>query len=325
MRKARCKHKTEDCDAYIDSELIVLYGDHLYYVEGSGEHASAYYDAKLCRMDLAGSQHEVLCELPVEKPDFAPSATYWQVEATNRYLIVKTVFVGGNAVMKRNCYSFNLDTLESVPLFDDYFQNSDFTDFTIYEGRGSKVYGDICYNDETSYYVIAEVDLSTGAVRELYEHERQFAYYERGVGLWEDKLYLIELNKISQGFYTEEDMQKLYALDINSLELTQVNEEQILIAKYRIFDSRLGYWYSPLYSSGENNSFYVYDMDGNLVDSFLASDCPDGAKSIVIGRITDRYVFGKRRGNYDDNRLPEWYIDKSEIGTGSLMWHKWEP
>ena len=66
-----------------------------------------------------------------------------------------------------------------------------------------------------------------------------------------------------------------------------------------------------------NQILYIYDWDYNLIDS-VEFDKAYGTGGFV-GDVDGYIIF---TSNFDVK--PEYYINKSEIGTGNLMFHKIE-
>ncbi|MFA7673281.1 MAG: hypothetical protein WCY62_05460, partial [Clostridia bacterium] len=66
-----------------------------------------------------------------------------------------------------------------------------------------------------------------------------------------------------------------------------------------------------------NQILYIYDWDYNLIDS-VEFDKVYGTGGFV-GDVDGYIIF---TSNFDVK--PDYYIDKSEIGTGNLMFHKIE-
>jgi hypothetical protein len=66
-----------------------------------------------------------------------------------------------------------------------------------------------------------------------------------------------------------------------------------------------------------NQILYIYDWDYNLIDS------------VKFDKINNRTTAGGFMSDVDNyiifasnfNEKPDYYIDKSEIGTGNLMFH----
>ena len=339
--KPDCKHNNKDCNAYVDTESLILYDRYLYYIEGSGFHDEMKENSKfkvtLCRMNLDGTGHETVCELrDMLTPElgYTPDFANWSFYATDKYLIVSAAFGREGervtAVYRYN-YSFDLETLQAVRLFSEYGDPRTTKGFFIFEGEGSLAYGQLSYFDDTPTQIV-EVDLATGTVRELCEFAGNIAYYEREVGIRDGKLYFCEtdLGKGENYMYTGEEIQHLYELDLETCELELIDETTAIYSKYRVFDTLSGYWYSTIgYDGGDEKGTYICDIDRNEIAFLPASEYPEemGGK-ILLGRITEDYIFAMpidEDGFYFEYGEPLWYLCKADIGTDNLMWRKWEP
>lgn len=335
--KPDCKHNDKNCNAYIDSESLILYDRYLYYIEGSGMHEfmeNSKLKVNLCRMNLDGTGHETVCELRerlTPELGYTPDYAVWDFYATNKYLVVEACFGVAQprkTEVHRYGYSIDLETLQTVQLFSEY---GDQIGFLIFEGVGSHAYGQLSYHDGTPVK-IADVDLSTGAVRELCEFAGNIAYYERKVGIHEGKLYFCEtdLAKGENGMFTGEELQRMYTLDLETFELELIDETSAIYSKYRVFDTLSGYWYSTIgFDGGNEKGTYICDINRNEIAFLPASEYPEGTGGkLLLGRITKDYIFAMPKddsGFYYEYGEPLWYLAKSDIGTDNLMWRKWEP
>ena len=73
---------------------------------------------------------------------------------------------------------------------------------------------------------------------------------------------------------------------------------------------------------------YSYDLDFNEIDCCLYAEEFEETPLIYLAFQTDSYIFGIEavEGTVDTaTTLPNWYIDKADIGTGELKWKRWEP
>ena len=82
------------------------------------------------------------------------------------------------------------------------------------------------------------------------------------------------------------------------------------------------------------DAFYVYDSDLRPVNIISYEGLPEEMRLLRAFLQTDSYIFaapmlydeyGEPMGVSLTFALPTWYIDKSEIGTGNLAWHRWSP
>lgn len=350
--KPDCEHKGRDCNAYMDSESLILYDRYLYYIEGSGQqfpNERPNYKVQLCRMRLDGTSHETVCDL---RAMLEPEHKYrvdncsWNFYATGKYIIARVGMVelrGQSTYIGHNYYySIDLDTMQFIPVLEAYRDDPDHKNFIMYEARGSHAYGDLGALMSTQKLLV-DLDLATGEVRELTEFDGEIYYYERGLGLVDNTLYFRVIDPLVGEMYSEAELMHLYALDIETGELTLVTEETAVYTRWDILDADAGYWYGMVNNFGDEAEYglYVCDLDRNVIAFIPRTDFPEELmEKVRVGIITEDYIFApavytervkSTEGEwitvvrFSDDRTPTWYLIKAEIGTPDFKWHKWEP
>lgn len=349
-----CSHDSVDCDAFFkDCAGPFVYDRYLYYVENTGLSRGSnsissvsvnhkFYRAELWRMRLDGTAHEKVCELPVpELESFEPIHNSWIINKHNKYLIVSyTGYKNEQHIIKeRACYVFDLDTLEAHAFTGDALPNND--GFGLLQGEGNELYIETVYYPANKpspeladrIYAIYRLDCSTGELCKLGDLAKYANFLMEGS-------YCIKDGEMTYTVWDGGDNIEFWTMSFETGENTLISSENRYSLKYFNYDWSDDMWFRSYRMFGDKAEetepewgVYFYDSNFELVDRALFSDLPEDERE-QAARITyqfqsERYIWGVMLD--EDNNLvygkslPEWYIDKADIGTGNLKWRKWEP
>ena len=333
-----CLHDSADCDAYLNTICgIALFDRYIYYVDiNTGRHNENIKKPVLCRMRFDGSQHEEVCPLPVPKVSFEPFSNDWTGIFTDKYLIVRytarrdETMRGGESVS----YVLDLETLAhkelvgyngEVPLY----------------GKGSLLY---LLTPGDNGAALGVLDCEACTIEEIGAIEKGFnnTWLQGGFDFTENGFEYLTWD-------TEADMLRLFTMSLADGKSTLLAEENALDAKWAAFDFTGHYLFSsyfprlsieeadrspdpfgdepPQYRYEDYHraewGFYVWDIGLDLLSSCLYAELPEDGPITVVSQCGD-YIFGRSLYSVAPGALPEWYIDKADIGTDGLMWKRWE-
>ena len=336
--RPNCNHKDMDCDAYIDSTAgIWLYDDHIYYaaeIDPNDEIKSA----SLRRMRLDGSRHEELLRFDPVDMGFAPQYCKWQFSFYDNFVIVN-YSAAKNSTGNEIGTAWGTVDLNDIKLPDYELNNSarENTDENYYKGLWLFEDGDLMYElnyvnrtDGTLGCRLTVWDQTADEYRLLAELTERPDYMSGCYMIYDKAFYYLTWDGTTK---------RLHRVDLE----TGVDEiiaeggyEELPIAYFDWkYGALMGLYMDP---DGDpaKSVFYAYDTELNLMGSFTCAGLPEEIMNIAIFLQTDNYLFAAPQilmdpddpnswGSYAAFAIPTWYIDKSEIGTGNLAWHRWEP
>ena len=290
--KPDCNHKTEDCNAYVGGYYMGYYEDKIYYVSGSS----------LNCMNMDGSNHMKLKTFH-DYPD--PNFGYFH-NGYLYYLIIKGGTVGSPGNIDNNLYRVKIDdnSKPEIVLTDDII-----LDISMFVIVGDTIYlyilnpntwGCYLYSYSTKTDTLKKITDYWFSIGAAYIDENYGYCYRANEGIYK---YNVATNEIT--------LEKEIKFDNHGECSVKFLPDYIFLMHFTSEDRRLNY--------AKNQILYIYDWDYNLVDSIVFDKVPDKEYGGYLTYFDDYIVFSS-----DYNHEPDYYIDKSEIGTGNLMFHKIE-
>ncbi|HOD93762.1 MAG TPA: hypothetical protein PL054_07795 [Clostridia bacterium] len=289
--KPDCNHNTVDCNAYIKWYKIGYYDKKIYYITGN----------TLNCMDMDGSNHrnvKALYEGYDNNFGYFHNGYYY-------YVITKGGSIGAFGNEDNNLYRVKVD--------DDSAPEIVLTNDAILRLYMFTIVGDNIY--------IIEFNADATKVASLYS----FSTISK-------KWTILTDNWVGAGaYYLDDDKGYCYMRNIGFYEYDLTTNEMNLVKPTELDDiGTCSAFYYPDYiylihynsnpPSYQNQILYIYDRDYNLIDSIKFDKVYGKSTSGGFIGDVDKYVIFS--SNY--NEKPDFYIDKSEIGTGNLMFHKIE-
>ncbi|MFA5341523.1 MAG: hypothetical protein WC332_07085 [Clostridia bacterium] len=290
--KPDCNHETADCNAYIGGYYMGYYEDKIYYVSGSS----------LNCMDMDGGNHmriKTLYTSPDSNFGYFHNGYFY-------YVITKGGTVGSPGNVDNNLYRVKIDnnSKPEIIVTDDIILNIHMfivLDDTIY----LYIYN---YNDwGCSLYLYSA---KTGTLSKITDYwsgfgasffDEDYGYcYRPNEGIYK---YNVATNEIT--------LEKEIKFDNHGDCAVKFLPDYIYLMHFTSEDRRVNY--------AKNQVLYIYDWYYNLVDSIVFDKVPDTEYGGYLTYLDDYIVFSS-----DYHYEPDYYIDKSEIGTGSLVFHKIE-
>ncbi|MDO4544204.1 MAG: hypothetical protein Q4C01_06580 [Clostridia bacterium] len=340
--RPECKHNSEDCNAYVGSlGSIWLYDEHIYFIslESSSEHGEwGMTSVFLCRMDLDGSNHEVLRD--ISEPNLFPD---WEGDDLQYMQVFDT--------MSQRFFSHYLI----------YYANS-----TVYEYED-----DLPIPYDVSYLLCLDLDHPDEAPQIINKVVRdesnnlvegltlsQFGCDDNGVYFSSVNRILIDGQRakttylcsyywdVESGTLTEIEVLNDIDISSNSPHLIEngyyyINDGSLLITTFDgetttlfpagFFDgTKLQYaapYFIVSYPEGETvrkaTHMDIYDMEGKLVDTVSLEAANNFALDIIAVTDDEILLMRQTRATYD--RPPEYRIDKSQIGSGEIVLEVLDP
>ena len=344
--KPECDHSGIDCNAYIDSiGGFWIYDHYIYYVSYglNGRDASEVNvkEASLWRMRFDGTQHEKVFEFEAPDFGFTPMRTDWQFLFSDKYL---TVYCYCRKYAADTSYGFATGLLKLDNM--EYIERERYDKYDPCEHQTENdLGGNIMFCEGPLYYCLNCVYTGTSP------SDRRYRITTNNVETDEYMLIadLDELPAYLEGLFMKKDGDILYmpyldaegrksvhVVDLETGEDTVTAEGDLDTLRVSQFDWKNG-WLCGVYRDPgldpKNSGFYVYDAEGHILESATCEGLPEEALYLDIFLQTDSYFFAAplphdEDGNVkalDASTIPTWYIDKSEIGTGSLAWRRWAP
>ena len=326
-----CHHDDRDCGAYIGETLngIWIYDKYIYYVDPmrKSETAMVTYPV-LRRLRLDGTQHNDVMKLPAPEFDRQPERNQWSVFYMNKYMWVTCIsFEKAVSIMPDETYVYRID-LEDMSVNETLSGPG-----WMLSENGRDMY---CLATETtkdsdgfsrvSKYTLTHYDIETGETRSIGDLEMPdgllLSYMEGVFGVYGNRFVYVFWNDAPA-------RTMLYSMDLSTGESILLGEGDGSEKWPGIFDWTNGYFirhYKPGVEDSSEWGLYVYDLDLNEADRYLYAGTPDADIDRTIFLQTDSYIFAcSGNGMSYASAMPEWYIDKADIGTGNLMWKRWAP
>jgi hypothetical protein len=286
--KPDCNHNSKDCNSYIGTTPIGYYDSKIYY---------KVWNNIYC-MDMDGSNHKTVKTL-YEGYDNNFGIFH---DGYYYYIITKGGCLGAIGNDDNNFYRVKVDD-DSKP--EIVLTNDAILKISLF------------MIDEDNIYIIAKIPDNSKFVS-LYSYSTiSKSWSELSDAFGGPSAYYI----IDDTGYCYINNKGFYEIDIDTKQMKQMKalefeNEGICSALYCS-----DYIYLIHYTSDPcdflNQILYIYDWDYNLIDS-VEFDKVYGVGGFV-GDVDGYIIF---TSNFHEK--PDYYIDKSEIGTGSLMFHKIE-
>ena len=288
--KPDCTHDTEDCNAYIDSLRFAYYDGYIYYYVMDYSKVGYY----LCRMNMDGTEHTELKWLCDASGVSACSGFF-----DNGYLYFAT---SGMGVVGNSQSKFYYTALDDDKAPEELVSTADIGDYMeVIPHSGSLYFCTYYTSDEViiQRYMIDSGKWSTIEGWSLY-----------GSYFGDDKAYCY---KPSDGFYE---------YDYDTETMTRVKEADFL--------GRSGAYYQKDYIyvvqasdtkiADTETTFYIYDRSYNLVDSITMDMPRTDFRATYFYADTGDYIL--LCCDFTDLTAPDYYLKKSEIGTGNMQLYK---
>ena len=349
-----CMHDDINCNAYSDAVNMTVYGSCIYYVDGfyarnlfkdgkyieylaeysyedieAGLHAPEdFVYPALWRMQLDGTAHEKLLDLPVPETDFIPDVNGWPVFFTDKYLVFACSQTDGLGHSAFDLFVLDLDTLEYRPVSAEA-EEFGLSGISPMAGKGDKL---CCYSIDTDAYAAdgtrivyaCELDCTEAVLKRLGVMEAENIYPEFNYYIEDNALYYI-------GHTGGEDARiQLYKFDLESGEAELQLSTRPTEMTWCEFDWQNGLLFTDQRRQDAVNERGIYfcSLEGETLDKHIYTDAElNEIKKIMMFFQTESYIFGTgpdKNGAYNSqNAVPDWYIDKADIGTGDLMWKRW--
>ena len=290
--KPNCNHKSKDCNAYTDSYQIGYYKDKIYYTS----------DSILNCMEMDGSNH-----LRVKTLYDSPDANFGYFHnGYFYYVITRGGTVGSPSNVDNNLYRVKIDdnSKPEIIITDDII-----LDIHMFIVLGNTIYlyiynyndwGCYLYSYSTKTEILTKLtDYWSGFGSSFFDEDYGYCY-RPNEGIYK---YNVARNEIT--------LEKAIKFNNHGLCAVKFCPDYIYIIHHTSEDRFTNY--------SQNQVLYIYDWDYNLVDSLIFDKVPDGEYGGYLTYSDDYIIFSS-----DYHHVPDYYIDKSEIGTDNLMFHKIE-
>ncbi len=289
--KPDCSHNSEDCNAFLKGSVIGYYDNKIYYRR---------FKHIYC-MDMDGCNHKIVKALYEEH---CSNHGYFH---NGYYYYIKTNFAEYNGVKGKDdptLYRTKVDdkSESEVLLTNDLILQTDM--FTMI---GDNIYISVRNSDPDKISSLYSYSTVTESLSKLTDDWSGLGSYLRD----ENKGYCYVKNK---GFYE-------YDFGTNEMSLVKPIELENggISGAFYLDDYILLVHNNSVPFDYENQVMCIYDRDYNLLNTIVFDKAngkiPGGFLSDVDGYI----IFSS---NFRDK--PDYYIDKSEIGTDNLQFHKIE-
>ena len=288
-----CNHSTANCNAYTSAYKIGYYKNKIYYVSNNS----------LSCMDMDGTNHMGLKTL-YEFPD--PNLGYFH-NGYFYYIITKGGTPGSPGNVDNNLYRVKIDdnSKPEIVLTDDIILNAQMffvADESIYLTINNFVTSPGCY--------LYSFSIETKTMSKITDYWSGYGatYFNEDYG------YCYRAN---EGIYK-------YSVATNEIAL----EKEIKFDNHGICGARFysDYIYlihelsdDPRVNPMQDQILYIYDWDFNLIDSIKFDHVVPNRIGGFVTDVGDYIIYSSCW-----SKKPDYYIDKSEIGTGNLMFHKIE-
>lgn len=293
--KPACNHSTEDCNAYTGAYQIGYYKDKIYYISRRD-----YYVNTLNCMNMDGTNHK---EIKVLNNAYISTFGYYH----NGYFYYMLGFPGlqliGVTNDDNNLYRVKVDdnSKPEIILTGDIIKKSMFyvVEDTIYlivredGGFGCCLYSYSC---------------KTGALTKISDCWAGISYYTKDYGY---------CYRINEGIYKynvetgEVTLEKAIKFDNHGYCGARFYPDYIYLIHNRNDDYRA--------LREQDLVLYIYNWDYEIIETVLLDFINKGKRGNFITDVGDYIIFAS-----DMDNKPDYYIDKSEIGTDKFAFHKIE-
>ena len=345
--RPECAHSGSDCDAYIDTVGgFWIYGHYIYYLSfglnGKDPDDVKIKNASLWRMRFDGTKHEEVYKFEAPDLGFTPRWTDWQFFFSGKYLTIYYY-----------CRKYETDItsgfVRGLLTLDDlnYVERERYDKYDPREHRTEDdLDGNVIFCEGSLYYCLNCVYTGTGPFDRRYRitaYNIETDEYTLIADLDEQPAYLDGLIMKKDGdilympYLGEEGQKSIHAVDLDTGEDKTTASGDLDTLGVSLFDWSRG-WLCGTHKDPGNDpassGFCVYDEEGDLLEIATCEGLPEETLDLAVFLQTENYFFASplttdEFGNVIGVSLgfsvPTWYIDKSEIGTGNLAWHRWAP
>lgn len=314
--KTDCDHMYSKCDAFVvDNTRIGYYKGKIYFTEFAND-----LTLKLLYMDMDGRNREVLKPITTDIPMATSMNDGCFHDGYYYFLVTEGGGIGNIGNKDDNLYRIKLDSKsEYEKVFNDDVI-SEISMFTIVEDNvffylnKTGINPNDYYNLKTDYidFDLYMLSLKDNEFQHMTDKWVDYTncYYDS------DKGYCYKHN---DGFYTldlaTKEITKTadFKVEIGWRSTTHYYTDNIYVITYENIKGDQGYD-----QPAKSQTLYIFDRQYKLLDTFTTE-----VKQAPVGCMMED------TGDYivisTDYRKPaDYYIDKSEIGTGNLMFHKIE-
>ncbi|MBQ1411345.1 MAG: hypothetical protein IIY94_08735 [Oscillospiraceae bacterium] len=293
--KPNCKHENSDCNAY--------YGDAFGYYDGALYALEMSTDPRrfdIVKMKLDGSDHQKVAEIEISEMgaySFLPAFHHGKL-----YLYSPSFFTSDMEnqedrliIMDLADYSRTDDSIctEGNPLFQQYYKE--------------KMYGQSINMDDNRLF---ELNTVTGEITTPIPISES-GLCVNGLYATDATLYYLEGTQGSseENKETETNSSGFYEYDINSGTIKNCGMP-VADIQYALYDEDYIYATSFRRNHDMDITIYILTRDYQLVDQI------ESTEGLYIAAVTsDRIFFA----DYFSNTAIDFYLDKSQIGSGSLQ------
>ncbi len=288
-----CNHNTADCNAYTGANHIGYYKDNIYYIGGSSINC----------MDIDGTNHKTVKSL-YEGSDnnvgYFHNGYYY-------YVITRGGTIGTLGNVDNNLYRVKIDdnSKPEILLTDDivldinmFFVTKDYIFLTIY--NFDAIPSCYLYKFSCETKQLAKITDSWSGFGTVYFNNNYGYCYRANEGIYR---YTVDTDEIK--------LVKDIKFDNDGYCATKFYPDYIYLIHNNNED--------PRDSQKRERVLYIYDWEFNLLNSIEFNYIPTKKIGGFVTVVGDYILFAS---NWDNN--PDYYIDKSEIGTCNLMFHKIE-
>jgi len=288
-----CNHNTADCNAYTGAYKIGYYKDKIYYTSNNS----------LSCMDMDGTNHMGLKTL-YDFPD--PNLGYFH-NGYYYYIITKGGTPGSPGNVDNNLYRVKIDdnSEPEIILTDDiildaqmFFVADDNIYLTIYNYVNSP--GCYLYSFSIETEALSKITDYWSGYGAVYHNEDYGYCYRANEGIYK---YNVATNEIT--------LEKEIKFDNHGICGVKFYPDYIYLDHECNEDPRV--------NPTQEQVLYIYDWDFNLIDSIKFDHVVPNRIGGFVTDVGDYIIYSSNWGE-----KPDYYIDKSEIGTGNLMFHKIE-
>jgi hypothetical protein len=287
-----CNHSTTDCNAYAGTYRIGYYKDKIYYMSGSS----------LNCMDMDGGNH-----MGIKTLSDSPDSTFGYFHnGYFYYIITKAGTPASPANVDNNLYRVKIDdnSKPEIILTDDII-----LDACMFFVIDDNIYLEIYNYDVPGCYLYSYSNI-TGTLFKITDYWSGYGttYFTEDYG------------------YSYRANEGIYKYNVATNEITL--EKEIKFDNHGLCGARFypDYIYlihelsdDPRVNPTQDEVLYIYDWNFNVIDSIKFGHVMPGRIGGFVTDVGDYIMYSSNWG-----QKPDYYIDKSEIGTGNLTFHKIE-
>jgi hypothetical protein len=311
--KTDCSHEYDNCDAFIgENKPIAYYKDHIYYVS-SDIYSMKFY---LYKMDMDGKNREKVKQIYEE--DAYTGVTPYGILYDGYYYFIRMEGsgIGESQIKDHNLYRLKIDDDSKCEVVFTNDLISDICAFTVakdniffyIKNSGSSGYDANTYKETT--YDLYAFSIETNEWTHLSDQWPGLScgYFD------EVHAYCYKFN---DGFY-ELDLDSKLAAKVKNTAIEGGWKSNAFYSEDLIYIINFYTEGTSLTSPYRNQTLFIFDRQYNLIDQifidYITDDSPTGN---MVADIGDYIIFAS-----DYNSTPDFYLIKSDIGTGNLAFHE---